>query len=228
MENISPVRIYDDAQETVINQYLLPHYFNVAFKNTKFITDQQQQCRGVDFTCEIIAGCDNRVDAKAQSSPKYINNPTPTFAFEASTFNRYGRQEFIGWFLHPDNITEYYACVWVHDAVTNEDGYIESPDDIACLEVMMIHKEKFRDYILSVLRQHGINDIDKVVQEMRANNEQRREVCHGIHFTYSGHLKERPVNIVVHKSILARFTIPGKYGHCYVTADRVSCNKRCA
>lgn len=226
MQNANPQRINDEAQETIINQFLLSYYFERGFQNVQLNTNTELQHMGVDFTGDSQIAQDMQIDAKAQSSAQYINNPTPTFAFELSTFNRYGTDEFIGWFIHPDNITEYYTCVWIHSADVNKKGRIVNPDNIHLIEVMTIDKKKLRQYVEDTLKQYNLGNIDEVVYHMRADNIKRIDVCRGMHFHYSGQLIEKPINLVIRKYILKQFVIPGKFGHCFVTKDGVDYPKR--
>ena len=57
--------------------------------------------------------------------------------------------------------------------------------------------------------------------EREVYEEEIIEVCPGIRFRHSHHLREKPVNLVVHKDILQRFALPGKAGHCWVTKDSI-------
>ena len=93
MKNINPERTKDERQEHIINQYLLANYFNKAFTSARLIDDASLQNAGVDVMCGSELGEDMKVDVKAQSSAKYINNPRPTFLLEVSTYNRYGTEE---------------------------------------------------------------------------------------------------------------------------------------
>ena len=220
MYNINPDRPKDDSQENIINQFLIPYYFEKLFTNVRPVDDTSMQGKGVDIKCDSKTVQDMLVDIKAQSSEKYINNPRPTYSLEVSTYNRLG-EEITGWFFAPDSLTEYYTFVWIHEAKVNSNGRINRADDIQKLEVMTVDAIALQDYIDDVLDEHDMYDVLNIAQSMRWREEEIIEVCPGIRFRHSHHLREKPVNLVVHKDILQRFALSGKAGHCWVTKDSI-------
>lgn len=221
MRNVNPERNHDDNQENIINEFLMKHYFRKAFEDARLITNKEMQCAGVDVICNSKRARDMKVDIKAQSSAKYINNPRPTYSLEVSTYNRNG-DEITGWFFSAESMTEYYTFVWIHDAKVDNNGRIRSANDINQVEVMTVDAHALQDYIDDVLYDNNLDDIFDIAQSMRWRQEERRPVCDGICYRHSHHLPEKPVNLVVHKRILERFAIPGKFGHCMVTKDGIN------
>ena len=217
MAEINPNRKNDEKQEKIINSYLLEKYFHKISPNAELVFNTDLQVAGADVSVELSDGRTTYFDIKAQSSAKYINDPRPTFCLEVSSLNRYG-EEFDGWFINDELITDYYTFVWVHDARVNSQNRIASPDDIYKLEVMTVSKKKLKKYILSQL---GKTDIGKVVKGMRENGKRRLDIVDGIHFSHSPQLYEKPVNIIVRKSVLKKFALK-KFGHCYIFPDRIS------
>lgn len=220
MKDANPDRKNDDTQEGIINRFLQPYYFERLFQNVSFVTDEEMQCKGVDFTADG-AKPNMLIDVKAQSSAKYINNPTPTFCLEVSTFNRTGTREMVGWFCNERNITEYYTYVWMNEASVDERNRIPAPENIKRVEVMTVDAKALKEFINSKLKKHHFENLQAVVHAMRDNETTRIDICHGVHFSYSPHLVEKPVNIIVHKSVLRQFIIPGTAGHCMVTRGGV-------
>ena len=221
-KNINPERTKDERQEYIINQYLLANYFNKAFTSACLIDDTSLQNAGVDVMCSSELGEDMKIDVKAQSSAKYINNPRPTFLLEVSTYNRYGTEECVGWFFDAQKITEYYTFVWIHEARVDAKGRILRPEDIQRVEVLIVDAKKLQDYIDDVLWDYSMDDIDSIVSAMRSKELMRQDVCKGIHYSHSTQLIEKPVNLVVHKRILKKFAIPGPYGHCMVSQQKIT------
>lgn len=222
MDEINSNRKYDDSQEQIISNFLIDNYFRKINSTARLIYDDYLQKHGVDVQLENNDGNTINIDVKAQSSAKYINDPRPTFVLELSSYNRYGTKTFVGWFLNEKMITDYYTFVWIHSATVNEKGLIESVDDIHRLEVMTVSKSKLKDYITSILVG---TDVNAIIDEMRANKETRRDIVNGIHFSHSPHLPEKPVNIVVHKRILEKFSI-GKTGRYFVTKEGIFAPKK--
>jgi hypothetical protein len=221
MKDVNPNRRKDETQEQIITDFLLRYYFSKAFLNIKLITDTQTQSTGVDVTCDSKFAKNMRIDVKAQSSAKYINNPRPTFSLEVSTYNRYGTNVFTGWFFNANSITEYYTFVWIHRASVDTKGRVHSAENIERIEVLTVDACKLKDYINNVLCNYGLNNVEQVARDMRNAKKTRIEICNGIHYSHSPNLIEKPVNLVVHKRILKKFTIPGQFGHCIVTKDDI-------
>ena len=221
MRNANPERNKDENQEQLINEFLLQHYFSKVFSNAKLITDTEMQNAGVDVTCNSPLAHNMKIDVKAQSSAKYINDPRPTFSLEVTTLNRYGTDEITGWFFNSQCITEYYTFVWIHRANIDKQKRIRSVDDIENVEVLTVDAHELQDYIDDVLEDYHVDDIYSVSQDMRWREKTRIDICKDIHYSHSPHLVEKPVNLVVHKRLLKTFAIPGKYAHCIVTKDGI-------
>ena len=217
MVEINSNRKHDDNQERIINEFLFDNFFKKVNSSAKLIFDYDLQTHGVDVQMNSKSGKTVNIDIKTQSSAKYINDPRPTFILELSSFDRYGIKPFVGWFLSEESITDFYTFVWIHSATVNEKFRITSVDDIHKVEVLTVSKQKLKEYVTSVLKD---TDIDTIINEMRDNEETRRNIINGMHFSHSPQLPEKPVNIVVHKRILKMFS-KGDIGHCYVTKDGI-------
>lgn len=218
MKNVNPDRKKDESQEHLINQFLLKYYFNKAFRKAEFVPDETLQGAGVDFLCDNLFFKDMKIDVKAQSSAKYINNPRPTFSLEVTTLNRYGTDEITGWFFNSHCVTEFYTFVWIHKAKVDEKKRIRSIDDIEKVEVLTVNATALQDYIDQILNDYSMDDIYDISQDMRWREKTRIDVCDGIYYSHSPQLVEKPVNLVVQKRILKKFAINGPAGHCIVTS----------
>lgn len=217
MSELVSNRKTDSKQEKLFNQFLFDYFFSKINKTSKLIYDRELQIAGVDLQFNgAKTGNLLNVDIKAQSSKKYLNAPRPTFLLELSSINRYG-EDFVGWFLNPDLITDYYAFMWIPKAKVNADGGINSPDDIEKAEVMLVSKKKIKIYISELLKRKGYDNLQSVVDDMRTNEIERIPLEKGINFSHTPTLYEKPVNIVVHKNILKRFSI----AHYIVTKENV-------
>lgn len=218
MTEINPNRKNDEKQEKIINSYLLENYFHRIAPSAELIFDRSLQVAGADVSITLDNGTKKYFDIKAQSSARYINDPRPTFCLEISALSRYGSNEFDGWFIDDSLITDYYTFVWIHNAKTNENKQIISPNDIYKLEVMTVSKQKLKKYILSQL---GKLDLRQVADGMRKSGKRKIAIADGIHFSHSPQLPEKPVNIIVKKSVLRKFALKD-FGHCYVFPNKIS------
>lgn len=217
MSELVSNRKTDSKQEKLFNQFLFDYFFSKINKTSKLIYDRELQIAGVDLQFNgAKTGNLLNVDIKAQSSKKYLNAPRPTFLLELSSINRYG-EDFVGWFLNPDLITDYYAFMWIPKAKVNADGGINSPDDIEEAEVMLVSKKKIKTYISELLKRKGYDDLQSVIDDMRINEIERIPLEKGINFSHTPTLYEKPVNIVVHKNILKKFSI----AHYIVTKETI-------
>lgn len=217
MSELVSNRKTDSKQEKLFNQFLFDYFFSKINKTSKLIYDRELQIAGVDLQFNgVKTGNLLNVDIKAQSSKKYLNAPRPTFLLELSSINRYG-EDFVGWFLNPDLITDYYAFMWIPKAKVNPNGGINSPDDIEEAEVMLVSKHMIKDYISNLLSKKGYNDLQSVIYDMRNNEIERIPLDKGINFSHTPTLYEKPVNIVVHKNILKKFSI----AHYIVTKEKL-------
>ena len=217
MSEIVSNRKTDSKQDKLFNQFLFDYFFYKINKTSKLIYDRELQIAGVDLQFNgAKTGNLLNVDIKAQSSKKYLNAPRPTFLLELSSINRYG-EDFVGWFLNPDLITDYYAFMWIPKAKVNPNGGINSPDDIEEAEVMLVSKHMIKDYISNLLSKKGYNDLQSVIYDMRNYEIERIALDKGIYFSNTQTLYEKPVNIVVHKNILKKFSI----AHYIVTKEKL-------
>lgn len=187
----------DHAQEQIITEFLDKSLFSHIFRDYDVVEDKQMQRKGVDVTVRKD-GNPTYYDAKAQSSARFINDPRPTFAFEILTDDKYGITR-EGWFVRDEIMTDKYILCWIKSATVNDKGRIERSDDIHEVEVMILDKEKLRNYV------HQYISDEQMLQnayEMRRSGETRINVADGLTIVHTPTLTEQPVNIVVKKFIL--------------------------
>lgn len=197
-------RVSDTNQESIITQFLENGFFSLYGKPYEIVRDKERQVKGIDV---VFNG--KNVDIKAQSSKRYINNPTDTFSMELSCLNRNG-EEMVGWFLNEELLTDLYAFVWVINATVNEQGGISSCNDIHKAELMFVNKILLQDYIATKY------DAEALLQESdraRVEGERISEyIMDGVKFSHTPTLFEKPCNLVIKKSVLKKFSC----GHFYV------------
>lgn len=186
-----------------IQQYVFPHLYD----NAEFIEDLERQLQGIDVIIYDNNFTEN-LDIKAQASARYINNPVPTFVHELLYTNKSKKDE-IGWFLK-DLETDTYVFVWIHAAKVNERGLLEEPQDIIDMELMFVDKVPLTEYLDSKgytsdvlleraqkMRKIGLYKKMSVLDESDDDE---------MWLTYSAELRERPVNLVIKKRVLKKFS----------------------
>lgn len=218
-DGTSSTRQSDQKQEHIITRFLNEKLYKMIYDDPEVVTadtvadvggelldGKTLQKNGVDIILHMPQG-DVYHDIKAQSSPKYINNPRPTYAMELLTdiITRDGENigTVDGWFTHND-LTDYYALVWIDEAKVNERGRIEKPEDIYVVEVAFVDKAALKQYLFAELL---INDdyLLREAKEMRDRNIPKRHYSDGMTASYSAQLAERPVSLVISRDLLERF-----------------------
>lgn len=205
-------RKHDSQQEGIVNEFVNRYLFKKIFKSSELITNRTLQLAGVDIQAD-----GKNYDLKAQSSSRYLNNPTNTFILEISFIDRDG-DRVDGWFIQ-DTMTDYYAFIWMPKVnVTN--GSINEVDDIGEVEVLIVDKAMLRDGIKSLMGDTSFMDIENELLDREAyDNEMKPAVYkHGIKFVLSNQLAEAPLCAVVTKDLLKRFAT----SHYLVTKEKVS------
>ena len=195
------------TERTIVVPFAMKYLLSKIFDKIENVEDIERQLKGIDVII-YDNGCDENLDIKAQASAKYINKPVPTFVQELM-FTAKDKSEHIGWFLD-DTLTDTYVYIWIHAANTNERGLLDSPEDIIEAEAMFVDKAPLQEYIESKgytrevllqrarkLRKSGLYRQDSVIPGERDDE---------MWLSYSVDLVEKPVNLVIKKRVLKRFS----------------------
>lgn len=116
--NPSQARFDDDRRrEQVLATFLDEELYPRIADSIERQTDIRKQKAGNDaqVNFEWLDG-PVVVDEKAQSGDRYLNDPAPTFVMEIFGESSISDGEITtstGWFIDPDNETEYYLLVWL-------------------------------------------------------------------------------------------------------------------
>lgn len=197
-ERIETNRKFDNTQEAYVNMFVEKYFLSRVYKQCERITDVDRQCAGIDY---IVDGLN--LDLKAQSSKTYLNNPRDTFLLEVSFLSRNGIDT-VGWFINPTLVTDAYCFMWIPEADVNENGALSSSESIRKAEIMIVDKHRLKFYV-----NHFFSDdmMLNLSDSMRSEDMKYYNVrgCYDMHFTYTNFLGEKPVNLIVNKSLLKRF-----------------------
>ena len=208
MCNNKSLRAADTKQEAIINSYVVNAYFTPNYKSVEYVDDANRQCKGIDVIVD-----DMKIDLKAQSSARYINNPTDTFILEVSFLDR-NKNEYCGWFLDDSLKTTHYGFVWIRDADVDENIRINKESDIHNIELMLVDKKALHDYILSKVTKEKLLSL---AQDMRRTDTRTTWVDSEIKLSCNNVLYEKPVTIVVKKWLLKKFSV----GHIIIRDKEV-------
>lgn len=110
---------FDSRRERVLADFLNTGFYPKAAEQWTYTQNKARQRAGEDVVATFKWLSSSRIiDEKAQSSDRWINSPSPTFAMEiySETWRQHGQPKgSIGWFIHPKNETQYYVLVWLPD-----------------------------------------------------------------------------------------------------------------
>ncbi len=194
-------REYDSNAEQEIARFLDKNlYSKEIIKDFKRFSDKEDQLKGKDVQFSIEDLKDIIVDEKAQIY--YVNKNIPTFAFEVN-FIRNSGDLTLGWFFDSNKETQYYLLIWI--TADKERDFTQ--DDITQLECFLVSREK----IIIFLAVRGVDKdkaikIAKEIRESGINGRHKEGIFDGFNFNFSGHLAEKPINIVIRKEELKKLS----------------------
>lgn len=184
-------RKYDEHCEKIISS-ILDEYFYTEPGITLFerVTNKQLQINGVD-TLFSFNGKNYMVDEKA--AIRWVG--LKTFSLELSFLGK-DDQIRVGWLLDKNKINDYFLFVWINEL--NHET-IQDISSIKNIDTALVSKEKILNHLSSL----GW-DIDKLHKKtFQIRNEEnpymgniRENSCK---FSFSKHLKEQPINILLPK-----------------------------
>lgn len=184
-------RIYDEHCEKIIAN-ILDKYFYPELNNSLFerVTDKSLQIKGADVMFSSN-GKNYIVDEKA--AIRWVG--LKTFALELS-FLGHNNQIRIGWLLDNDKINNYFVFVWINEL--NHEKILDE-SSIKNIDVALIPKENIINYLYSIgWTQEKLNKKDFKIRTLNDINMGNINI-HGCKFSFSKHLKEKPINIILPK-----------------------------
>lgn len=199
MEKIkSQLRQEDEKNADIVSTFLDQKFYNQT-SNFRRVYNKKEQCQGIDVTFtynneEYI--CDEK------AAIRYINQNLQTFSMELSFYNRHGDLN-VGWLLNKENINNSYLFVWIDKA---KKDLLTSTDDIQQIQIALVKKEKIKEYLKSL----GWSEERLILKSERIRNNPSEYLGNirydGIKFSYSKHLVEKPVNILISRDILVKIS----------------------
>ena len=201
----SPRRAADESNTLIVNDFLDKYLYTEAngFTRVERVEDRARQIRGVDVEL-FFNGEFHRVDEKAATS--WINRGLKTFSLELAFVDRSG-EIFDGWFIRDDLLTDSYVFVWIDEADVvpfSEDKpdieVLSGIDGIKKADIAFVDKHSIKGHLFSLgwgedaLRRKCDNIIENPDKENMGNVWRN-----GCKFSYSQHLVEKPVNVIIHE-----------------------------
>ncbi len=173
------------------------------------IEERQKQLEGIDVVVHVN-GKDIIIDEKA--SIYYSNAMIPTFAFEIDSIQKGHSLPVEGWFINNSLSTMYYMLIWPNIKCEKKEKvwirkkleYISS-SDFTIVEAMLIEKKRLQEkiYELGFDREYLVHYAQKIRQKYGKSNDSFDDrIGTYLKIMYSGHLAEKPVNLVVGKELL--------------------------
>lgn len=206
---LTSTRTLDNKSERIVSSFLANHYYSVLKANGSIagfetITDPALQRRGVDFIVTNTDGTKTNVDLKAAVA--YINEHLPTQAFELSSL--FGGKVVQGWLFNNRLETDRYLIATnitgrpIGDKVKY--GYVDAMQhtDLRSIDVFEVPRQRLICYLDSLGLTRDV--LEGYSRTMREHNILDKDLTDGIKIKFSPHLAERPVNLVIRKSILLK------------------------
>lgn len=176
----------------------LDNNFYIYTENFNRVYDKNRQVVGVDTEFDY-AGYHYVCDEKA--AIRYANKQLNTYSLELSTLNKRG-VEIPGWFVNSNMINNSYLFVWLNkvDSIIEKCSFTSK--DIKEYEVALVTKQNLFDYLDSV----GMSkyEMQQVCYEIRNGEDIDMGNIHknGYKLSYSEQLFEKPINILVPRTVL--------------------------
>lgn len=184
-------RKYDEHCEKIISS-ILDEYFYTEPGITLFerVTNKHLQINGID-TLFSLNGKNYIVDEKAAT--RWVG--LKTFSLELSFLGK-DDQVRTGWLLDKNKINDYFVFVWINEL--NHET-IQDISSIKNIDVALVSKEKIINHLSSI----GWTSDRLIGKDYQIRNEENPYMGNikknGCKFSFSKHLKEQPINILLPK-----------------------------
>ena len=184
-------REYDEHCEKVMGEFLDKYFYNENIEGTiTRVKDRKLQVKGVDV---VIDDGDVKFYIDEKAAIRYVG--LKTFALELSFINRQGDVN-TGWLLDNTKINDYFLFVWINELNGTE---IKDISSVKNVDVALVSKASIFRHLNSL----GWSKNNLLEKDHRIRNNDNeylgnilRDKCK---FSYSNHLVEKPINILLPK-----------------------------
>lgn len=181
--------------EAVVIEFLEKYFYsNFVFQTYERMTNMKLQNKGID----LIFSTKSKRYVVDEKSALYYHNGLPTFAFELSYLKKGDLKE--GWFYNQKKETEYYILLWIKRNNVKIENITE--DDIHEIELMLVHRNEFQQYIFA---KYGMNKASfiKAAEIIREQGEYGSlspiSTDSRAKYYYSKEYIEEPINVIFYK-----------------------------
>lgn len=159
------------------------------------VTSIDEQLDGIDVR---FSNNGNKFLVDEKAALHYVDVNLPTFAFELNYINSAGKLS-NGWLFDEKKKTTHYLLVWIKTKDSTK-----NLADISELEVLLISKEKVNEILIeNKLDREKIKEKSNTLREKNIGSTKSTSENMGeFKLFYSGHLSEKPINIVINKKLL--------------------------
>ena len=204
----SPRRAADEANTRIVNDFLDRYFYTEenGFENVDRINERDLQVKGVDVDL-CFNGVHRLVDEKAATS--YVNKNLGTFSFELA-FVTSNNEIMDGWLLNENLLTDSYVLVWIDNGdmipfgESSDIEVLSGVDGIHVADIALVKKSSILKYLEGLGWSAGRLSFkcDDIITKNGEGVEMGNVWKNGCKFTYSKHLVEEPVNILVPRNKL--------------------------
>ena len=184
-------RKYDEHCEKIISNILNEHFYKELNPiSIKYIDNKIEQIKGVDV---VIETTDKIYIIDEKAATRWVG--LKTFALELSFLGK-DDQVRNGWLLDKTKKNDYFVFVWINEL--NHET-IQDISSIKNIDVALVSKEKIINHLSSLgwtpERLHGKDYQIRNCDKPNMGNINKN----GCKFSFSKHLKEQPINILLPK-----------------------------
>ena len=192
----SELRKDDEKCSDIISNFLEKNFY-CDLSDFERVNDKKRQVQGIDV---IFTYNDKKYICDEKCAVRYRN--LQTFCLELCFINR---QEKIvdGWLLDKDKVNNSFLFIWIDKAKKDVFTTIE---DIEEIEFALIRKEKILNYLCDIgwNKQNLMYKVRKILNNENENLGNFKE--NKIKFSFSKHLVEKPINVLLKRNTLIQLS----------------------
>lgn len=182
---------YDEHCEKIISNILNEHFYKELNPlSIKYIDNKVEQIKGIDV---VIETTDKIYIIDEKAATRWVG--LKTFALELS-FLGINDQIRTGWLLDEKKKNDYFVFVWINEL---RHETIQNVSSIKNIDVTLVSKEKILNHLSSL----GWTPERLLVKDFQIRNYDNPNMGNikknGCKFSFSKHLKEQPINILLPK-----------------------------
>ncbi len=188
------LRRSDTNAERAVADFLDSNLYSKHVADFVRFDDYANQLKGKDASFSALGLNNILVDEKSQAH--YVNRDLPTFAFEIDSIQS-GDRLIEGWLFDESKDTEYYLLIWI---TASKDKFF-SEGDIFALDCILINRKEIIRFLESQsLTKEKVYGISRGIRDEGIPG--HRNDFNSCYFYFTGHLNERPMNIVIRREKL--------------------------